>query len=345
MIIKVFRQGQKKADFIVKYLLSEDRHNGFKPEVVEGNAELTKNIVNNLTNKKHKYITGVISFREGETLTKKQQYELIESFQSTFCPFDDPARVNFLWVMHYDKGRLELHWLSPRVDLKTGKAFNLHPPGKANKLFFETFTRLENDKYGFDQVDWKKKGRRLGTNNKKFYISIIADLYGKRKEYIVNNYSGLKTIKRKGSSYGRNKINYGFAGKNTHFRNISNVCKLKIEGIGKKQRINGKASNGSNGDCRKNDAVNSRLEKINSGSENFVQHSFSSQQVSDRIAQLRKSLGAIAAPMSVEDEIRALALQLNECSFSEAPSIQARLNFLHGMKSRQEGAAPRPKFK
>jgi hypothetical protein len=192
MIIEFFQQGQKAGDYIVRYLLSEEKHNGIRPEVVEGDPELTRKTINSLKFK-NKYTTGVISFRQEEQLTRQQQHELIQQFEATFCPFDDPARVNFLWVKHYDKGRLELHFVVPRVDLKTGKTFNIHPPGKANLLFFEAFTRLENMKHGFDQVD----GRNMKPNDKKFYIEVLNDLFAKRKDFLYSHYNKTKTIKKR----------------------------------------------------------------------------------------------------------------------------------------------------
>jgi hypothetical protein len=343
MMIKFFHQGQNQGDFIKKYLLSEEKHQGFKPEILEGNPDLTVSIINSLSFK-HKYVTGVISFREGEQLTKSQQHNLIESFQATLCPVSDSCSVNFLWIKHFDKGRLEMHFLMPRAFFSSNgsvKSFNLHPPGKANILLLEAFTRLENDRFGFEQAD----GKKMGSKNRGFYISVLDDLHEQRRQYIVNNFEKPKKTTRKGLNYGRHKNTNGFTGKNPYFRNSSNISTVKTQGGRKLQRSNGSRTDSHNVGSRGNDESNKGLERLSETTQSLVQHPINANQFSDRLLNLRKSLGAIAAPMNIEDELRSLAMQLNDCNPSEAPSIHARLNYLKGIKSRQEGTASRPKPK
>ena len=179
MILKIFNQPlQKSADYIVSYLLDEEKHEGYKPELIQGSPDLTRTITNAIT-RKQKYIAGCIRLRNDENLSDAQQFELINRFERTFAPFDDPGRINFLWVRHKDKGGIELNFVFPRTDLKTGKAYNIHPPGKQTKLLVNCFIALENHRHGFRQID----GSTLNDSAKK--IEIVKNIAKQRALYIA----------------------------------------------------------------------------------------------------------------------------------------------------------------
>ena len=91
MIIKVFNQGSCDGSRHISYLLSEESHEGYRPEVIFGDAAITKAAVQ-ATKTKHRYTAGVISFKQGEDLTELQQQQLIADFKTAFAPFDDPDR-------------------------------------------------------------------------------------------------------------------------------------------------------------------------------------------------------------------------------------------------------------
>lgn len=170
MIISIFHQGTKDGSAIVNYLFNEEKHAAHKPELVAGNAELTKEIIAGIR-RKHKYTTGVISFKHGENLTEAQQLQLIEDFQNTFAPFDDEARSNFLWVRHLDKGRLELHFVHPMIDLKSKNKFSIFVPGKPNLDFFTKFQAVKNYEYGFKQIGKKINENEVTEEQKPFIDS------------------------------------------------------------------------------------------------------------------------------------------------------------------------------
>lgn len=349
MIIKFFHQGQKQADYIVEYLLSEDRHNGIKPEVIEGSPSITKEITHSL-NLKNKYTTGVVSFKQGEQLTRQQMHELINQFQKSFCPFDDEARVNFLWVLHTDKGRQELHFVSPRACfLHDGsmKSFNMHPPGKANLLFYESFVRLQNVKYGFEQVDKKE----MTAQDVRFYKDTFTDLFEKRKKYLYSCYDRPKTIKTKGMKNGRTRTSGPKAGssqfnrKYTQFRNCANGVKFKIESCRSLQQSVGSKPNRNEGSFLKHGSAAQSAESFAKYARNAVETAARLSGgigVSATKERGSKPSGATPKPfLSVEDEILALAIQLNHCEPWEAPAITARLNFLQGYKETLVGEKPK----
>jgi hypothetical protein len=230
MMIKFFNQGKSDGRAIADYLLSEEKHKRYKPEIVRGSEYITRQTILSITNE-NKYSTGVISFSQGEEISHEKQLALMNDFERTFCPFDDPARINFLWVRHFDKGRLELHFLTPKQDLKTGKAFNIHPPGKANISFFNNFVACKNYEFGFSQVDKKYCSKENYLSKVKF----VNDLCSERIKFIVDRYD--KKIIKKGASNGKRRNNNTKHSKSSH-STTSDRQSSSFVGIGFKSNAN-----------------------------------------------------------------------------------------------------------
>jgi len=153
--IRIFNSGTSRGEPPVNYLLGDHDHTGkprsVKPEVLEGDPKTTVAIVNSIS-RKHKYISGAISFRDTEHPTKEQLRTVIDEFNASFCPGLTSDNFNSLWVIHRDKGNTELHFVVPRIDLATCKALNIHPPGRKNIEHYEAFTSVMNHKLGYAQI-------------------------------------------------------------------------------------------------------------------------------------------------------------------------------------------------
>ena len=63
----------------------------------------------------------------------------------------EPDQRNILWVRHYHAGHHELHFVIPRVELSSGKAFNPCPPGW--QKHFDVFRDLHNHREGWARPD------------------------------------------------------------------------------------------------------------------------------------------------------------------------------------------------
>jgi hypothetical protein len=155
VIVRIFDSGTSRGEPPINYLLGEHDHTGkpraVKPEVLEGNPKTTIAVINSIS-RKHKYISGAISFRDTEHPTKEQLRTVIDEFKASFAPGLTSDAFNSLWVVHRDKGNTELHFVVPRTELATGKALNIHPPGKKNIEHYEAFTSVMNHKLGFAQI-------------------------------------------------------------------------------------------------------------------------------------------------------------------------------------------------
>ncbi|WP_208387767.1 relaxase/mobilization nuclease domain-containing protein [Helicobacter pylori] len=122
MLVKFWgiKQGGGDGDGSVNYLLNERVKQG-TAKVLKGDANLTKSLLLSLT-QKHKACVGCLSFEESN-IDESLKYELMESFENALLTESMQNRYNILWVEHTDKGRLELNFVIPRIDLITQKAF------------------------------------------------------------------------------------------------------------------------------------------------------------------------------------------------------------------------------
>ncbi len=156
MNITIFPTGKGGSESAVKYLLSDTDHEGKKrsilPEILFGDPNTFTEIAN-ATKRLHKYTSGVIAFRDNESVTPEQITTMIETFRSTFLP-SLQVDENFadFWVMHKDKKNIELHFLYANIELTINSQLTIHPPGEKNIQFFNTFVSVMNDNFGFAQV-------------------------------------------------------------------------------------------------------------------------------------------------------------------------------------------------
>ncbi|WP_220955823.1 relaxase/mobilization nuclease domain-containing protein [Helicobacter pylori] len=123
MLVKFWgiNQGGGDGDGSVNYLLNERVKQG-TARVLKGDANLTKSLLLSLT-QKHKACVGCLSFEE-PNIDESLKYELMESFENALLTESMQNRYNILWVEHTDKGRLELNFVIPKIDLEKQKAFN-----------------------------------------------------------------------------------------------------------------------------------------------------------------------------------------------------------------------------
>lgn len=153
MIISTFKTGKGKAKGPLNYLLGNDKDNKPRdpaPVILKGDKKITEVLINS-NHRQYKYTSGAIAFRDNEKPTEEQLNKIIEAFEKTFTPGLE-ERVPLLWVKHQDKGNTELHFIAPMQDAKTGKQFNICPPGDQFKQMFKDFQALANDANNWEQV-------------------------------------------------------------------------------------------------------------------------------------------------------------------------------------------------
>ena len=147
MLAKIFKGGltYQGAVAVIAYLLNDRVMKGLS-KVVKGDSELTLKIILQASKKfKWSWFSGVLSF--SEMLNKDVINSIIKDFERTFFCGMHQNQYNILWVLHTDKGRTELHFIAPRMELRTGKHFN---PYYVKKDFGkkDIFQECINQKWG-----------------------------------------------------------------------------------------------------------------------------------------------------------------------------------------------------
>jgi len=125
MIAKTFKGGRtaRGARATLLYLLNQRVAEG-TAKLLRGDQEITQALISQAEKKqKWSWSSGVLSFEEliedGQTIE-----EIMDDFERTFFAGLDKDQYDILWVMHTDKGRTELHYVAPRMELSTGLSYN-----------------------------------------------------------------------------------------------------------------------------------------------------------------------------------------------------------------------------
>lgn len=122
MIVKFIpKKGGGSCQATMRYLLgaNNDRE---QATVLRGDPKLTQYLADSL-DFKHGYTVGVLSFKERD-LQDDLKNAIMDDFERTlFCGMDK-EQYNICWIQHQDKDRLELNFVIPKVELRTGKNFN-----------------------------------------------------------------------------------------------------------------------------------------------------------------------------------------------------------------------------
>lgn len=134
------------------------------PVIVRGDPERVRALIDSVKHK-HKYSSGVLSFSPNEIITPDMEEKIITEFEQAAFAGLSPDRYEILWVRHqHTKGRRhELHFLTPRVDLVTGKSLNIAPPRKSTRELFDTLRSKINSEYGLADPSDPARARKTRT--------------------------------------------------------------------------------------------------------------------------------------------------------------------------------------
>ncbi len=150
MIVRIHSRGSGGGSGPTGYLMGAKDHAGkvreVAPEVLRGNPEQTRELIDSLDFKR-KYTSGVLSFSEAN-IKPEQKQKIMDSWEGALFPGMDKNQYSVLWVEHRDKGRLELNFVIPNVELQSGK--RLQPYfDKADRNRVDAWQTLTNAVYGF----------------------------------------------------------------------------------------------------------------------------------------------------------------------------------------------------
>ena len=181
MVVKFFGNKKGGSTASIDYLLNERKSKG-TARLLQGDEQLTRDIINSL-NFKQKTTVGCLSFEE-KSINEDLKYKLMADFENMLLP-NMQDRYNILWVEHIDKGRLELNFVIPKIDLESQKSLNpyYHKADLKRVELWQDLTNLENS---FTNPKDPAKARTLETNSKELHLSKDYETLDKTLHELVN---------------------------------------------------------------------------------------------------------------------------------------------------------------
>lgn len=162
MIVKFLgNKGGGSAGATIDYLLGKDRD---RPGAVllSGDPEITQRLADNL-DFQNRYTVGVLSFEELE-IEAHQKEKIMQSFEETLLAGLERDQYDITWIEHTDKGRLELNFVIPNVELSTGK--RLQPYfDQADRPLVENWKQVTNFEHGLTDPHAPEKAQAIKTLN------------------------------------------------------------------------------------------------------------------------------------------------------------------------------------
>ena len=149
MIVKFTPRGTGRGSGPVGYLLGQDR-NREGATLLRGDADQTEQLIDSSRYAK-KYTSGVLSFQEPD-ISDVAKRQIMDSFEKALLPGLDGDQYDCLWVEHRDKGRLELNFVVPNIELTTGHRLQPYydPADRSRINAWKVVTNAEHGLYDPD---------------------------------------------------------------------------------------------------------------------------------------------------------------------------------------------------
>lgn len=159
MIVKFFKKHGKgnasSCKACVDYLLNKPDDTA---QILQGDPRLSQAIADSL-DYNNTYTAGCLSFEEPD-LPEQSKREIMARFEKSMFAGLEPEQYNISWVQHTDKGRLELNFVIPNVELTTGKRLQPYYD-KADRPLAENFKQVINHEYNLSDPNDPKKQQIL----------------------------------------------------------------------------------------------------------------------------------------------------------------------------------------
>lgn len=166
MLIKFFKRPPKRTNggkggspkASMDYLLN-------KPEgevrILQGNPELSVGLAEAMESA-NPYSVGCLSFEEAD-IPEEDKKAIMQKFEESFLAGLDAEQYNICWIEHTDKGRLELNFFVPNIELSTGKRLNFYYD-RADRHLAESFKKAINLEYGLTSPDDPQKRQTVSID-------------------------------------------------------------------------------------------------------------------------------------------------------------------------------------
>ena len=145
MIVKILgNKGGGSAGAVIDYMLGKDKDRD-GAILLSGDPDLTARLADNL-DFQNRYTVGVLSFEE-PNLRDHIKQEIMQDFEKTLLAGLERDQYDITWIEHTDKGRLELNFIIPNVELSTGKRLQPYYD-KVDRPLVENWKQKTNFEHG-----------------------------------------------------------------------------------------------------------------------------------------------------------------------------------------------------
>ena len=158
MIVKFFKFGKGGSKPCIDYLLGKDRDREHA-RVLSGDVDLTADLIDSSRFTK-KYTAGCLSFAEAD-IPEDAKRKIMADYEKCLFPGMAEDQYNITWIEHKDKGRLELNFVIPNVELSTGKRLQpFYAPADLGRV--DCFKKIVNHDYNLHDPD-DPENKQLAT--------------------------------------------------------------------------------------------------------------------------------------------------------------------------------------
>ena len=172
-----------------------------KLQVLRGDPQTFTALAESIQNE-WKYTSGVIAWSKDDAPTNDEIDQVLEAFEKHAFAGLKPNQYHFTAVLHEeDDGSKHVHFLVPRVELDTGKALNIAPPG--HEKYFDPLRDYFNYSKGWSRPDDPALKRDTQTPDHIHFqdkSAVRAGLTGKTR----------KDIREVIGSYIEQRVEHGF---------------------------------------------------------------------------------------------------------------------------------------
>jgi len=227
MLVKFHNRGKGVGAGPIDYLLGKDRNRELA-SVLRGDPEQTKELIDSLHFAK-KYTSGVLTFEESDLPESKKQ-ELMNELERHLLAGLDANQYDCLWVEHRDKGRLELNFVIPNVELTTSKRLQPYYD-RVDRVRNDAFQTYMNGKHGLSDPNDPAKTRSM---------SYSSDLPTDRKEIAEHITTALINLIATGVVKDRDDIVKSLNSNGFNVvRNTKKSLSIRIPGDSRNTRLSG----------------------------------------------------------------------------------------------------------
>lgn len=175
MLNKFLQHGKGDPALASSYVLDDVDHLNVARadvQVLRGDPQTFTALANSITNE-WKYTSGVFAFSLDDNPSDDDINEYLDAFEAHAFAGLKPNQYHFTAVLHEEpNGSKHIHFLVPRVELTTGKALNIAPPG--HESYFDPLRDYFNYKKGWSRPDDPKLKRDTQTPDHDHFQQVSA---------------------------------------------------------------------------------------------------------------------------------------------------------------------------